>query len=429
MEENQLMPNPLVNRRGLLLGAAGTLASSLVSAAGSPTPSPEPEGCAVSRADWDWLVEKAKSLISASRVNLPGGASGWKPIPLGAYAGFWLRDFVYMLRSCPEAFDWREAATGLQFLLDRQSPDGVMPSYYDLAAHRPIYQCIGASPDEDGAQFAVLGTQAIFEHGRNAGFFAKNAARLERAMSSGVTCCPVTGLIWFNPLEPHSGYGFHDTVDKRGYDLFCSVLWWEAARALAAMFSAVGKEDRKRHWDAQAEWLQLHLLKAFWNGRSELLNAATIYCVQSDIWGSAYAVTVGLLDPTTADKVSRALARVYNVIVRRGQVRQILDGQWSHMLTGVRDYRSSTRGRVKESFPVGQYQNGAYWATASGWLAVAIARTDRPMAARTIRDCIRDFQSNGVYECINTDFTKLKDYVVSATNPLAARSVVPACLL
>lgn len=431
------MRNAQFTRRGLLLGAAAAAAGRFalaadrrvsaadrVAAAGSPIPSSEPEGGTVPAADWDWLVEKAKSLIAASRIRLPGGVSGWKPIPEGAYAGFWLRDFVYMLRGCPEAFDWREAATGLQFLLDRQSPDGVMPSYYHLAADRVLYQCIGANPEEDGAPFAVLGTKAVFDHGHDEAFFARNAGRLERAMTNGVTRCPVSGLIWIHPLEPHSGYGFHDTVDKRGYDLFCSVLWWEAARALAAMFSAIGKEDRKRHWDAQAEWLQLHLLKAFWNEKTELLNAATIHCVQSDVWGSAYAVVVGVLDQATAEKVSRVLIRSYDTIVRHGQVRQMLDAPWSHMLTGVRDYRSSTRGNVKGTFPIGQYQNGAYWATASGWFATAIARTDPGLAARTIRDCIRDFQTNGVYECINADYTKAKDYVVSAANPLTARSAL-----
>jgi len=420
------MLNAPVTRRELLLGAAGVVAGGLASAVGAPGASAEPESSTVSAADWDWLVQKAKSLIAASRINLPGGVSGWKPIPAGAYAGFWLRDFVYMLQSCPEAFDWREAAGGLQFLLDRQSPDGVMPSYYHVQADKPVYHCIGADPEEDGAPFAVLGTKALFEHARDKDFFVRNAARLERAMTSGVTRCPVTGLIWIHPLEPHSGYGFHDTVDKRGYDLFCSILWWEAARALATMFAAVGKDDRKRHWDAQAEWLQLHVLKAFWNEKTELLNAATIYCAQSDIWGSAYAVAVGLLDPPAADTVSRALARWYRGVVRHGQVRQILDPQWTHLRTGVRDYRSSTRGRVKAIFPVGQYQNGAYWATAAGWMAMALARTDHAMAARTIRDCIHDFQSNGVHECINIDYAKLKDYVASATNPLAARSVIQA---
>lgn len=416
-------PAHALSRRSLLLGAAGAVAGSFFPAFGLSAASPAPEDDAPSPADWDWLLNKAKSLIAASRVNLPDGISGWKPAPEGAYAGFWLRDFVYMLQGCPEAFDWDEAAAGLQFLLDRQSPDGVMPSYYAVAADKIEYRCIGANPEEDGAPFAVLGTKAIYEHSGDDRFFAKNAARLERAMTEGVTRCPITGLIWINPLEPHSGYGFHDTVDKRGYDLFCSVLWWEAARAMAFLFEAVGNENRKQHWNAQAEWLQLHLLKAFWNERTELLNAATIYCVQSDIWGSAYAAMIGLLDPATADKVSRSLARAYDVIVRHGQVRQTLDPGWTHMLTGVRDYRSSTRGRIAGIRPPGQYQNGAYWATASGWLARALARTDRAMAARLIRDCIRDFQDHGIYECINVDYTKAKDYVASAANPLLARPI------
>lgn len=415
-----------ITRRKLLLGAVGGVAGGLVSPIGAPAGTLQSESDAPTVVEWDWLLKKAKSLIAASRVNLPGGVSGWKPIPTGAYGGFWLRDFVYMLEGCPEAFDWQEAARGLQFLLDRQSPDGVMPSYYGLAADKCVYQCIGAHPEEDGAQFAVLGTRAVFEHLGDDRFFVKNAARLELAMSDGVTRCPITGLIWVNPLEPHSAYGFHDTVDTRGYDLYCSVLWWEAAQALAGMFAAVGNERRSQHWKAEAEWLQLHVLKAFWNEKAELLNAATVHCVQGDVWGSAYAVTVGLLDAATADMVSRSLARAYDKIVRRGQVRQMLDDSWTHMLTGVRDYRSAAKGRPAGPRPAGQYQNGAYWAAASGWLVTALARTDYGLAARTVRDCIRDFQVNGVYECINADYAKQKDYVASTTNPLIARTILEA---
>lgn len=414
------MQNTPIARRRFLQAAAGALGGGLIAGIGATAADQN----GPSAADWDWLVRKAKEVIAASRIDLPGGVSGWKPIPQGAYAGFWLRDFVYMLQGCPQAFDVAEAGAGLQFLLDRQSPDGVMPSYYNVLADRPVYQCIGANPEEDGAQFAVLGTKAICDLARDERFFVRNAARLERAMAGGVTRCPITGLIWINPLEPHSGYGFHDTVDKRGYDLFCSVLWWEAARVLAEMFAAAGQRQRQKHWLAEAEWTQLHVVKAFWNEQTELLNAATIYAVQSDVWGSAYAASAGLLEPATADKVSRALAKVYDVVVQRGQVRQILDAQWTHLLTGVRDYRSTTRGRIRGVFPVGQYQNGAYWATASGWMAKALARTDRALAARAIGDCLRDFRANGVYECINTDFAKLKDYVASATNPLLARGVV-----
>jgi len=66
---------------------------------------------------------------------------------------------------------------------------------------------------------------------------------------------------------------------------------------------------------------------------------------------------------------------------------------------------------------------------ATGWkplednaLFAAIARTNRESAEGIVRDCISDFRSNGIYECINEGYAKLENYVVSATNPLMARS-------
>jgi hypothetical protein len=78
---------------------------------------------------------------------------------------------------------------------------------------------------------------------------------------------------------------------------------------------------------------------------------------------------------------------------------------WQRLLTPVQPER---------------YQNGAYWATASGWLMWALAQRD-PAAARQVwKELLADFREHGVFECVNEGYRQLDSYVVSATNPLAA---------
>ena len=47
-----------------------------------------------------------------------------------------------------------------------------------------------------------------------------------------------SGLIWIDPLYPHTPYGFTDNVVKTGNELFCSLLYWEASGCLAKMAAA-----------------------------------------------------------------------------------------------------------------------------------------------------------------------------------------------
>ena len=90
----------------------------------------------------------------------------------------------------------------------------------------------------------------------------------------------------------------------------------------------------------------------------------------------------------------------------KGQVRHLFQGEyWERLLIPV---------------PRDRYQNGAYWATASGWVMQAIHPVNPQLALRTFEELIADFQQNGVYECVHPEYRQLESYVVSACNPLGA---------
>ena len=92
--------------------------------------------------------------------------------------------------------------------------------------------------------------------------------------------------------------------------------------------------------------------------------------------------------------------------VWRGQVRHLVKGEyWQRMFAAVGSER---------------YQNGAYWATASGWMMFAVAQRDRDAARSMWSDLVQDFRSGDICECVNEGYRQLPSYVVSACNPLAA---------
>lgn len=90
-------------------------------------------------------------------------------------------------------------------------------------------------------------------------------------------------------------------------------------------------------------------------------------------------------------------------IVKHGQIRHLpgSDSSWNNLFLSCKE---------------GTYQNGAYWATPLAWLVPVIAQQNLPLAKKILRDVIKDFQEKGINECINTDYIKIPNYVVSATN-------------
>ncbi|MHB9036977.1 MAG: glucosidase family protein [Armatimonadota bacterium] len=370
--------------------------------------------------DWSWLEKTAIDMVRRARIDGPEGVSFYTPSAGQAYTGLWLRDFFYMMKYCPKAFDWQDATRSLEYLLGFDPTDGTIVSMVDFSGCAQ-YACLGAQAEEDNGSFAVQAVSTICSNLSDEQLFAKYADRLERGMMA-TSLCPASGLVYVDPLSPHSAYGFCDTVDKRGHELFCSLLWWESASLLAQFFGHIENTSKSLLWQSRANRVQDHIMPAFWDEEIGLLNAATLYCRQSDIWGSAYAVAIGILGDATADRISRSLAEHYDIVVHHGQVRHTLDSCWTHTMASVKDFRHDPHGAFisKGALMPGRYQNGAYWATPIPWMTGALRRTKPDLAERLVSDCTEYFKNYGVYECINKGYAKELDYVASATNPLGA---------
>jgi hypothetical protein len=212
------------------------------------------------------------------------------------------------------------------------------------------------------------------------------------------------GLVHIPEGRRQSPYGFTDTVAKSGGLLFSSLLDWEANRRLIEL-EEMASAPTANYADRMAEIESG--LDALWDDESGAFLAATGDCRQIDVWGNAFAISIGCLRGERRDRVLAFLRDRYDDYALRGQIRHLLRGEyWESLLKDV---------------PPETYQNGAYWATASGWVMDALAQIDPELARRTRDDLLADFQSGGIWECVNTgDYRKVEHYVVSATNARAA---------
>ena len=163
--------------------------------------------------------------------------------------------------------------------------------------------------------------------------------------------------------------------------------------------------ERSARYQARAERIETGIW-TLWDDRAGAFFAATRNCRQIDVWGCAYALYLGFPLGERRERLFDFLVSRFDEYTWRGQVRHLLRGEyWQRLFIPV---------------PPGEYQNGAYWATASGWVIWALAQREPALAQRMLDELLADFQAEGVYECINEGYRKLDSYVASATNPLGA---------
>jgi hypothetical protein len=291
------------------------------------------------------------------------------------------------------------------YLLHGQRADGCIPDRVQVDG-RAVYSAgpvdvpLG-DPSTDNAQFMVDLVYNNARHSADLQFARQHLAALHRALD-GVPRSP-SGLVFIPPGRRQSPYGFTDTVAKSGELCFSSLLYWKACHQMAELCAQCGEEGAV--YVERAAQIE-HGLQRLWDAETGDFRAATGDCSQVDVWASAFAVYIGLAQEEQREQLLEFLRTHYDQIVWHGQVRHLLQSEyWEKTLIPV----------APET-----YQNGAYWATASGWVWDALCQVDEPLADQMLDDLIQDFQDGGICECVNAGYRKLAHYVVSAVNPLGA---------
>ncbi|MCS6861529.1 MAG: hypothetical protein NZT92_14560 [Abditibacteriales bacterium] len=357
-----------------------------------------------------YLTETTKQLLAGCRVRAHDGTTLYVPDGKGHYKALWTRDFAYMVENAGDLMPPEDIEACIRYLLkgqradgalpDRVRPDGV-PVYVAGSEVNPL-----GEPNLDNPQFLVIAVDEYLKRiagERRLTLFREWAPALDR----GMNYIPRSerGLVYNDPQKPHSPYGFTDTVGKTGELFMESLLYWTACRRLTDWHEKAGMAALSEEYRRRAHLIEKNI-DALWDETTGAFMAATQDCRQVDIWGNAYAIYLDFPLGAKRERVLQFLLDNYTRYVWRGQVRHLLKGTyWQRMLTPVERER---------------YQNGAYWATASGWVMWALAQKNPTLARQMFADLIADFQQGGVCECVNEGYRQLESYVVSATNPLAA---------
>lgn len=353
-----------------------------------------------------WLRAEAKRMIRASRRSMQSGTAAFPPQVGAGYNAFWLRDYAYMLEGCPEAFSAKEATDACLTFVGAQRADGACVDCVKFDG-TPIYQPgmgrMGDNPVADGSQFTVDVAWHTYRKTRDADLVRRIADRLVKAMEA-VPRNPQTGLVFIRPGPGYDRcpYGFTDTVRKQGDVLFASLLYVQAARQLADLLEAAGRAAEAPRWRAEADRVAAKINEVFWDAKLGLYRAATVQCREPDVWGSVFAVYLGVSSPQQALAVARYCRDHYGEIVQCGQIRHLPGGTY-----------------WEKACPRDTYQNGAFWATPTGWFVYALDLVDPALADRTVVDMVRDFRRRGVLEWVIGEKVGVPDYVASASLPLA----------
>ncbi len=357
-----------------------------------------------------YLENESRRLLQGCRITAADGTILYTPDGWGNYQALWTRDFTYMVENAGYLIPPGEVESCLRFLLQGQREDGaipdrVRPDGVPVYAAGPEDHPLG-EPNLDNGPFLVIAADGYLRSlnpERRVDLFGQWASQLNRGMQY-VPRSP-SGLVYNDPQRPHSPYGFTDTVCKTGELFIESILYWTASQRLANLYAECGQAGEAAGYRRQTEQIQ-HGLDRLWDETVGAFLAASQDCRQVDIWGNAYALWAGFPLGERSERVMYFLVENFDRYIWRGQVRHLLQGEyWQRLLMPVEPET---------------YQNGAYWATASGWLAWAIAPRRPDLARQMFADLIADFKANGIYECVNAGYHKLDTYVASATNPLGA---------
>ncbi len=361
----------------------------------------------ISPDEYEFIEQTCQEVLAGVRHIAQDGTALY--FPGGGYDACWTRDFCYMVEGAGRLIPSEEILACIDFLLRGQRDDGAMPDRVESDG-KAIYMAgpedapLGEDPPTDNAQFMVKLVAAYVD------LTDEYAAFLQRReqLYDGMEQVPrgKDGLVEVDRNYPHSTYGFTDGIAKTGKVLFSSLLYWEACRRLAELCAGCEYHDEAHDWYEQAELLK-RSLDQFYDHQYGLYRAASDQCRQLDLWGSSYACVVRLASKSRARQVGEFFCSAPEVSIWHGHIRHLPVGEyWERLLTEIE---------------LDTYQNGAFWAVPSGWVAQVMATYDEAAARDVIYDLLEFWRVEGVYECISPYAPpQVEGYPASATCVLGA---------
>lgn len=355
-----------------------------------------------------WLEQEAHRIIRASKRTMDDGTAAFPPqVGLG-YEAFWLRDYAYTLEGAVDAYSDRELTDACRLFIRSMDANGAgvdCIQFDGTPIYKPGMGTMGDNPVADGSPFTVNVAWHTWQKTGDRPLLQAIIAPLIKTMHAAPRT-PDTGLVYIKPGDGNTWdrcpYGFTDTTRKEGEVLFCSLLYVQAARRLAEMLTVLGRTGDAETWTTEGKRVAASIRRVFWDADTGLFRAATHRNREPDIWGSAFAVYLGVADAAQAKRIATYFKDHYTEIVQEGQVRHLPGGVYWE------------QGCTPDT-----YQNGGYWATPTGWFVYVLNLADPALADRTVIDLVTSFQKNGACEWVFGETRVLPNYLASAALPLA----------
>ncbi len=195
-----------------------------------------------------------------------------------------------------------------------------------------------------------------------------------------------SGLVTTDEKRRAVGFIFCDSIYMTGHLLFASLLRWRAGQQLAEIEEALGNLRKAAVCRASVAAIPKNLASTF-DDSSRIggwLMAATETGQQPDVWGTIYALFLGLL------KGKRAVAARAEIVKALKEGTICYQGALRHVPTNHDASPNSAWERTPT--PNNTCQNGAYWHTPSGWLIAVLAKESPDWAARIFEEMVAHFK-------------------------------------
>lgn len=355
----------------------------------------------------EWLRGEAHRILRESAVPMKNGITAFPPqVGLG-YDAFWLRDYEYAVEGSTRSFSDKELVDACRLFVRaiREDGAGVDCVRFDgTPIYKPGFGSLGHEPVLDGPPFTVGVAWHTWQRCHDRKLLAEFLDPLVKTMRY-MPRNQNNGLAQIKFPGERCPYGFTDTIPKSGDELFCSLLFVQASRQLADLLDAADRHAEAEQWRTEATRATQSVRTVFWDDTIGLFRATTGDCHVPDIWGSAFAVRLGVARGNQTHQIARYFKNHYDELTLHGQVRHT---------PGFMDWNGK-----KTPTNSGKYQSGGFWATPVGWFVYTLDLEDPALADRTVIELARHFQEHGTCEWINREgVCQLPGYTASAALPL-----------
>ena len=277
-----------------------------------------------------WLKQEAHRIIRASERKMADGTAAFPPQVGIHYEAFWLRDYEYTLEGSVDSYSNKELTDACRLFVKSMDANGAgvdCVKFDGTPIYMPGYGTMGENPVADGSQFTVGVAWHTYQKTKDEVLLKEILDALVKTMNA-VPRNPETKLVHIRPGEPQDRcpYGFTDTIGKGGDVLFCSLLYVQACRQLADLLTAGDRAAEATSWREEATKVTESINKVFWDQEIGLYRAATVTCREPDIWGSAFAVFLGVANTDQSRAIATYFKEYYGEIVQHGQIRHLPGG-------------------------------------------------------------------------------------------------------